>query len=207
MAVSEDWLKISFYPYKKWSVISNRSISARISLNSQEGIVFMGIAKALVRIPYRATQDLFYRKNWPMLTGKNIYSIAFTFGQFIDSGSVIDQSIWRLCLIPWKALISSLWKAIIAYGCAINPICLKEVMQYMAEQFVFADAIQLAVKRCKKQLIAILLICWAKRIWLRMMLNVIFCPNFLRLQHSLNTSTRSFESAEHDNVCHFQGQK
>ena len=45
-------------------------------LNSQEGIVFMGIAEALLRIPDRATQDLFLQEKLTHAECKNIYSIA-----------------------------------------------------------------------------------------------------------------------------------
>ncbi|ESS73837.1 bifunctional protein PutA [Methyloglobulus morosus KoM1] len=121
-------------------------------LNSQEGIVLMGIAEALLRIPDSTTQDRFLQEklthaDWEkhkqhsesLLVNLSSHALSFTrqFEEHVlpskqQGYSVFDQVLSRL-------------------GAPIIRSALKQGMHYLSEQFVFAESIQAAVERSKHE--------------------------------------------------------
>lgn len=114
-------------------------------LNSQEGVVLMGIAEALLRIPDSRTQDLFLQEkltaaNWqshlqhsdsPLV---NLATKALLFaGNFeLHHGpQVFEQLLSRM-------------------GAPLIRTVIKQAMQHLALQFVFAESMQEAVQRSEQ---------------------------------------------------------
>jgi RHH-type transcriptional regulator, proline utilization regulon repressor / proline dehydrogenase / delta 1-pyrroline-5-carboxylate dehydrogenase len=117
-------------------------------LNSQEGIVLMGIAEALLRIPDSSTQDLFLQEklthaDWQnhlrhsdsFLVNLSSQALLFT-RQFEEHVLLADQH--------WFPVFGQLLNRI---GAPLIRTALKQVMAYLAEQFVFAESIQQAIDR------------------------------------------------------------
>ncbi|WP_394752857.1 bifunctional proline dehydrogenase/L-glutamate gamma-semialdehyde dehydrogenase PutA [Crenothrix sp.] len=121
-------------------------------LSSQEGIVLMGIAEALLRIPDSYTQDLFLKEklthaDWQKHVQHsdsflvNLSSQALLFTSKFEDHILLSEKHW---FPVFEALLSRM-------GAPIIRSALKQVMHYLAEQFVFADSIQHAVKRCEQE--------------------------------------------------------
>ncbi|MEQ1559458.1 MAG: bifunctional proline dehydrogenase/L-glutamate gamma-semialdehyde dehydrogenase PutA [Methyloglobulus sp.] len=121
-------------------------------LNSQEGIVLMGIAEALLRIPDSSTQDLFLqekltRADWQnhlrhsdsFLVNLSSQALLFT-RQFEEHVLLTDQH--------WFPIFGQLLNRI---GAPLIRTALKQVMAYLAEQFVFAESIQQAIERSEQE--------------------------------------------------------
>jgi RHH-type transcriptional regulator, proline utilization regulon repressor / proline dehydrogenase / delta 1-pyrroline-5-carboxylate dehydrogenase len=117
-------------------------------LNSQEGIVLMGIAEALLRIPDSYTQDLFLQEklthaDWQnhlqhsdsFLVNLSSQALLFT-RQFEEHVLLSDQH--------WFPVFGQLLNRI---GAPLIRTAIKQAMAYLAEQFVFAESIQQAVER------------------------------------------------------------
>lgn len=114
-------------------------------LNSHEGIVLMGIAEALLRIPDNRTQDLFLQEkltaaDWqshlqhsdsPLV---NLATKALLFAGDFESH---HQS------LVFEQLLSRL-------GVPLIRTALKQAMQYLALQFVYAESMQQAIQRSKQ---------------------------------------------------------
>ena len=111
-------------------------------LNSHEGVVLMGIAEALLRIPDSRTQDLFLQEK---LTGAdwqshlqhsdsplvNLATNALLFAGDFEAHhgpQVFEQLLFRM-------------------GAPLIRTALKQAMQHLALQFVFAESMQDAVQR------------------------------------------------------------
>ncbi len=78
-------------------------------LNSQEGIVLMGIAEALLRIPDSHTQDLFLQEKLTHADWQNHVQHSDSFLVNLSSQSpVIYQSVRRSCLVIRATLVSGL---------------------------------------------------------------------------------------------------
>ncbi|MDD5321238.1 MAG: bifunctional proline dehydrogenase/L-glutamate gamma-semialdehyde dehydrogenase PutA [Methylococcales bacterium] len=116
-------------------------------LNSEEGMVLMAIAEALLRIPDSRTQDLFLQEklthaDWrshlqhsdSLLVNFSTRTLLFT-RQFEDhvasSERIFEQLISRL-------------------GTPLIRTVLKQAMQHLAQQFVIAESIEQAAQRCKQ---------------------------------------------------------
>ncbi len=121
-------------------------------LNSQEGSVLMGIAEALLRIPDSATQDLFLQEklthaDWQnhlrhsdsFLVNLSSQALLFT-RQFEEHVLLADQH--------WFPVFGQLLNRI---GAPLIRTALKQVMAYLAEQFVFAESIQQAIERSEQE--------------------------------------------------------
>jgi len=117
-------------------------------LNSQEGIVLMGIAEALLRIPDRQTQDLFLQEkltqaNWQEHLQHsesyfvNLSSQALAFTRQFEEQTASTGVHW---FPVFEQLLSRL-------GAPVVRTALKQVMQYLARQFVYADSIEAAIAR------------------------------------------------------------
>jgi len=111
-------------------------------LNSQEGVVLMGIAEALLRIPDSRTQDLFLQEK---LTGA-------------DWQSHLQHSDSPLVNLATKALLFAgdfeahhgpqVFEQLLSrMGAPLIRTAIKQAMQHLALQFVFAESMQDAVQR------------------------------------------------------------
>ena len=120
-------------------------------LSSKEGIVLMGIAEALIRIPDSQTQDLFLQEKLTHTDWQNhlrhsdswlvnLSSQALLFTQQFEEHVVFSAH-------NWFSVFGQLLNRI---GAPLIRIVIKQVMAYLAEQFVFAESIQQAVERSGK---------------------------------------------------------
>ncbi|WP_340121640.1 bifunctional proline dehydrogenase/L-glutamate gamma-semialdehyde dehydrogenase PutA [Methylobacter svalbardensis] len=111
-------------------------------LNSHEGVVLMGIAEALLRIPDSRTQDLFLQEK---LTGA-------------DWQSHLQHSDSPLVNLATKALLFAgdfeshpgpqVFEQLLSrMGAPLIRTAIKQAMQHLALQFVFAESMQEAVQR------------------------------------------------------------
>ncbi len=114
-------------------------------LNSQEGVVLMGIAEALLRIPDSCTQDLFLQEK---LTGA-------------DWRSHLQHSDSPLVNVATKALLFAgdfeadhgpqVFEQLLSrMGAPLIRTVLKQAMQHLALQFVFAESMQEAIQRSQQ---------------------------------------------------------
>ena len=116
-------------------------------LNSEEGIVLMGIAEALLRIPDSHTQDRFLQEKLTQADWQkhvqhsdsllvNLSSQALLLTRQFEEHILLSEQHW---FPVFDQLLSRL-------GAPMIRTALKQVMQYLAGQFVFAESIQEAVK-------------------------------------------------------------
>ncbi len=138
------------------STTGQRSVSEAFlreyQLNSQEGIVLMGIAEALLRIPDSHTQDRFLQEkltqaNWrdhldhSASTLVNLSSQALSFTRQFEEHILLSENHW---FPVFDQLLARL-------GGPIIRSALKQAMHFLAEQFVFADSIKAAVARNEQE--------------------------------------------------------
>jgi RHH-type proline utilization regulon transcriptional repressor/proline dehydrogenase/delta 1-pyrroline-5-carboxylate dehydrogenase len=117
-------------------------------LNSQEGLVLMGMAEALLRIPDSYTQDVFLQEKITQADWQQHLQHSDSFWVNLASQSLLLTSQFERQLLFSEQHRASLFKSMLArLGAPVIRTAIKHVMQYLAEQFVFADSIALAVKR------------------------------------------------------------
>ena len=117
-------------------------------LDSQEGIVLMGIAEALLRIPDSFTQDMFLQEKLTHAGWQNHLQRSDSFLVNLSSQALLLTSKFEAhALLPEKHWFQVFEKLLSRMGAPLIRTVLKQVMQYLAEQFVFADSIQHALQR------------------------------------------------------------
>lgn len=120
-------------------------------LNTNEGIVLMRIAEALLRIPDSETQDRFLQEkllnaDWQShlqhsdsaMVNLSTKALLFT-SLFEHHAELAEQD----CASVFDQLLSRL-------GAPLIRSAVKQAMQYLAQQFVFADTIEEAVRRSEQ---------------------------------------------------------
>lgn len=121
-------------------------------LNSQEGIVLMSIAEALLRIPDSYTQDLFLQEKLIHADWENHLQHSDSFLVNLSSHALLLTSKFEDHVVPserhWFPVFEKLLSRI---GVPLIRTALTQAMQYLAEQFVFGDSIQHALQRCKQE--------------------------------------------------------
>jgi RHH-type proline utilization regulon transcriptional repressor/proline dehydrogenase/delta 1-pyrroline-5-carboxylate dehydrogenase len=121
-------------------------------LNSQEGIILMGIAEALLRIPDSATQDQFLQEKLTHADWQNHLQHSDSFLVNLSSQALLWTSKFEdHALLPKKHWFPVFEKLLSRIGAPLIRVALKQAMQYLAEQFVFADSIQQAVQRSEQE--------------------------------------------------------
>ncbi len=120
-------------------------------LDSKEGIVLMGIAEALLRIPDRPTQDLFLQEkltqaNWQNHLQHSDSSLVNLSSQALLLTSQFEDHV----LLSNKHGFPVFEKLLSRMGAPLIRMALKQAMHYLAGQFVFADSLQHAVQRCEQ---------------------------------------------------------
>ncbi|MGZ8193907.1 MAG: proline dehydrogenase family protein, partial [Methylobacter sp.] len=116
-------------------------------LNSKEGIVLLGIAEALLRIPDSQTQDLFIQEklthaDWQSHVRHsdsflvNLSTNALLFTSRFEDHVLLSEQHW---FPVFEHLLSRM-------GAPLIRTALKQVMQHLAQQFVIADSILQAVQ-------------------------------------------------------------
>jgi RHH-type proline utilization regulon transcriptional repressor/proline dehydrogenase/delta 1-pyrroline-5-carboxylate dehydrogenase len=116
-------------------------------LNSQEGIVLMGIAEALLRIPDSFTQDQFLQEKITHADWQNHLQHSDSFLVNLSSQALLFTSQFEdHVLLSEKHWFPVFEKLLSRIGAPLIRSALKQVMQYLAKQFVFADSIQHAVQ-------------------------------------------------------------
>ncbi len=120
-------------------------------LNSHEGMVLMGIAEALLRIPDSRTQDLFLQEKLNQADWRshlqhsdslsvNLATKALLYAAGLEQFPTLPESQWPEVL---EGLLSRL-------GAPIIRAALKQAMQHLASQFVYAESIEEAVRRSEQ---------------------------------------------------------
>lgn len=121
-------------------------------LNSEEGIVLMGIAEALLRIPDSATQDLFLQEKLTHADWQNHLQRSDSFLVNLSSHALLLTSKFEdHVLLSEKHWFPVFEKLLSRMGAPLIRSAFKQIMQYLAEQFVFADSIQQAVQRSEQK--------------------------------------------------------
>jgi RHH-type transcriptional regulator, proline utilization regulon repressor / proline dehydrogenase / delta 1-pyrroline-5-carboxylate dehydrogenase len=117
-------------------------------LNSQEGIVLMGIAEALLRIPDSHTQDLFLQEKLTHADWENHLQRSDSFLVNLSSQALLFTRQFEEHVLlseqHWFPVFGQLLNRI---GAPLIRTAIKQAMVYLAEQFVFAESIQQAVER------------------------------------------------------------
>lgn len=117
-------------------------------LNSREGIVLLGIAEALLRIPDSHTQDLFLQEklthaDWQSHVRHsdsflvNLSTTALLFTSRFEDHVLLSEQHW---FPVFEQLLSRM-------GAPLIRTALTQAMQHLAQQFVIADSMQQAVQR------------------------------------------------------------
>ena len=121
-------------------------------LDSEEGIVLMGIAEALLRIPDSHTQDLFLQEKLTHADWQNHLQHSDSFLVNLSSQALLFTSQFENhVLLSEKHWFPVFEKLLSRLGAPFIRTALKQVMYYLAEQFVFADSIQQAVHRSEQE--------------------------------------------------------
>ena len=121
-------------------------------LDSEEGVVLMGIAEALLRIPDSHTQDLFLQEKLTHADWQNHLQHSDSFLVNLSSQALLITSQFEnYVLLSEKHWFPVFEKLLSRLGAPLIRTALKQVMQYLAEQFVFADSIQQAVHRSEQE--------------------------------------------------------
>jgi RHH-type transcriptional regulator, proline utilization regulon repressor / proline dehydrogenase / delta 1-pyrroline-5-carboxylate dehydrogenase len=117
-------------------------------LNSQEGIVLMGIAEALLRIPDSRTQDLFLQEKLTHADWQNHLQHSDSFLVNLSSQALLfTRQFEERVLLSERHWLPVFEKLLSRMGAPLIRSALKQVMHYLAEQFVFEDSIQEALQR------------------------------------------------------------
>ena len=121
-------------------------------LNSQEGIVLMSIAEALLRIPDSTTQDQFLQEKLTQADWQNHKQHSDSFLVNLSSQALLFTSKFEDHVLlsegHWFPVFEQLLSRI---GAPLIRSVLKQVMHYLAGKFVFADSIQQAVQLCEQE--------------------------------------------------------
>ena len=117
-------------------------------LNSHEGIVLMGIAEALLRIPDTHTQDLFLQEkltsaNWQShLNHSDFALVNLATTALLFAGEIENH------LSPQKLQWPSVFELLLArMGAPLIRTALMQAMRHLALQFVFAESMPEALQR------------------------------------------------------------
>lgn len=121
-------------------------------LCSQEGIVLMGMAEALLRIPDSQTQDQFLQEklthaDWQ----KHLHHIDSLLVNLSSQALLLTRQIEERVLQSeqhWFSVFGQLLKRI---GTPLIRTAIKRAMAYLSEQFVFAESIEIAVEQIKQE--------------------------------------------------------
>lgn len=117
-------------------------------LDSQEGIVLMGIAEALLRIPDSYTQDLFIQEKLTHADWQNHLQHSDSIWVNLSSQALlVTRRFEEHVLLSKKHWFPVFEQLLSRLGAPVIRSALKQAMHYLSEQFVFADSIQQAVKR------------------------------------------------------------
>jgi RHH-type proline utilization regulon transcriptional repressor/proline dehydrogenase/delta 1-pyrroline-5-carboxylate dehydrogenase len=117
-------------------------------LNSQEGIVLMGIAEALLRIPDSDTQDRFLQEKLTHADWQNHLQHSDSFLVNLSSQALLfTRKFEEHVLLPERHWFPVFGQLLSRLGAPLVRSALKQAMQCLAGQFVFADSIQHAVER------------------------------------------------------------
>ncbi len=120
-------------------------------LSSKEGMVLMGIAEALLRIPDNHTQDLFLQEKLTQANWRDHLQHSDSFWVNFSSQALCLTRLFEKHSPPpdehWFPLFDQLLSRL---GAPMIRTVLKQAMQYLAERFVFADSIEEAIARSKE---------------------------------------------------------
>lgn len=120
-------------------------------LNSGEGIVLMGIAEALLRIPDNETQDLLLQEKLTHADWQSHLQQSDSFLVNLSTRALLFTSQFENQVILSKPHWFPVFDQLLArLGAPLIRTALKQAMQQLAQQFIIADSIQSAVERSKQ---------------------------------------------------------
>lgn len=121
-------------------------------LNSEEGIVLMGIAEALLRIPDHATQDLFLQEKLTQADWhKHLHHSDSLLVNFATQTLEISGNIERQLDLSNSEHQQIFSKVSSRIGLPLIRAALKQAMQQLAYQFVIAETIEQAIVQASLQ--------------------------------------------------------
>ena len=120
-------------------------------LNSHEGIVLMGIAEALLRIPDTHTQDLFLQEkltsaNWQSHLNHSDFALVNLATTALLFAGEIENHL-SLQKLQWPSVFELL---LARMGAPLIRTALMQAMRHLALQFVFAESMPEAVQRSEQ---------------------------------------------------------
>jgi RHH-type proline utilization regulon transcriptional repressor/proline dehydrogenase/delta 1-pyrroline-5-carboxylate dehydrogenase len=120
-------------------------------LNSQEGIVLMGIAEALLRIPDKQTQDLFLQEKLTHADWQNHLRHSDSFLVNLSSQALLfTRQFEERVLLTGQHWFPVFGQFLNRIGAPLIRTAIKQVMAYLAKQFVYAESIQQAMESSGK---------------------------------------------------------
>jgi len=119
-------------------------------LNSQEGIVLMGIAEALLRIPDSRTQDRFLQDKLSSADWRSHLLHSDSVLVNLSTGALLVTSEIENRLLQQASWLPVLEQLLARMGAPLIRKAIKRAMWHLALQFVFADSMQEAVRRSER---------------------------------------------------------
>jgi len=116
-------------------------------LNSEEGIVLMAMAEALLRIPDSRTQDLFLQEKLTHADWRSHLQHSDSFLVNFSTKTLLFIRQFEHHVASSERVFEQLMSRL---GTPLIRTALKQAMQYLAQQFVIAESIQQAVQHCRQ---------------------------------------------------------
>jgi len=120
-------------------------------LSSEEGIVLMGIAEALLRIPDRRTQDLFLQEKLTQADWQSHLQHSDSFLVNLSSQALSLTSKFEDHLLSGQHWFPFFGQLLSRMGAPLIRTALKQAMQQLALQFVIAETIPSAIARSRQE--------------------------------------------------------
>jgi RHH-type proline utilization regulon transcriptional repressor/proline dehydrogenase/delta 1-pyrroline-5-carboxylate dehydrogenase len=112
----------------------------------------MGIAEALLRIPDSATQDLLIQEKLTHADWQNhLQKSASLLVNLSSQALLLTRQFEEHVLLPERHWFPVFEQLLSRIGAPLIRSALKQAMHYLAEQFVFADSIELAAQRSQQK--------------------------------------------------------
>jgi RHH-type transcriptional regulator, proline utilization regulon repressor / proline dehydrogenase / delta 1-pyrroline-5-carboxylate dehydrogenase len=116
-------------------------------LSSKEGVVLMGIAEALMRIPDSETQDKFLQEKLTHSDWENhLWHSDSWLVNLSSQALLLTRQFEEHVVLSAQNWIPVFGQLLHRIGAPVIRTVIKQVMAYLAEQFVFAESIQQAIE-------------------------------------------------------------
>lgn len=121
-------------------------------LNSEEGLVLMSLAEALLRIPDNETQDFLLQEklthaDWE----KHLQHSDSGWVNLASRGLLLTSQVEAHALLSHDHRVSVFKRLLSRIGITLIRVALKQAMHYLAQQFVFAESMQQALESHQRE--------------------------------------------------------